>query len=114
MEAATHGVPAVAYREAGGVAESIVHEQTGMLVDGGLEDFAQALDAVLSDPVHRDRLGESARIRSEEFTWAATTASFADVLGGVAAKGGVSVVPAPSGHVEHHGGQTSGVDQLSP
>ena len=69
MEAATHGVPAVAYREAGGVAESIVHEQTGMLVDGDLEDFAQALDAVLSNPAHRDRLGESARIRSEEFTW---------------------------------------------
>jgi glycosyltransferase involved in cell wall biosynthesis len=114
MEAATHGVPAVAYREAGGVAESIVHEQTGMLVDGDLEDFAQALDAVLSNPAHRDRLGESARIRSEEFTWAATTASFADVLGEVAAKGGVSVVPAPSGHVEHHGGRTRGVDQLSP
>ncbi|HPE11775.1 MAG TPA: glycosyltransferase, partial [Actinomycetota bacterium] len=114
MEAATHGVPAVAYREAGGVAESIVHEQTGMLVDGDLEDFAQALDAVLSNPAHRDRLGESARIRSEEFTWAATTASFADVLGEVAAKGGVSVVPAPSGHVEHHGGRNRGVDQLSP
>jgi hypothetical protein len=83
-------------------------------VDGDLEDFAQALDAVLSNPAHRDRLGESARIRSEEFTWAATTASFADVLGEVAAKGGVSVVPAPSGHVEHHGGRTRGVDQLSP
>jgi glycosyltransferase involved in cell wall biosynthesis len=114
MEAATHGVPAVAYREAGGVAESIVHEQTGVLVDGGVEEFAQALDAVLSDPGHRDRLGESAAVRSEEFTWAATTASFAEVLGDVAAKGGVSVVPAPSGHVEHHGGRHSGVDQLSP
>ena len=77
MEAATHGVPAVAYREAGGVAESIVHEQTGCWWTATWEDFAQALDAVLSNPAHRDRLGESARIRSEEFTWAATTASFA-------------------------------------
>ncbi|MBK6763714.1 MAG: glycosyltransferase family 4 protein [Micrococcales bacterium] len=34
MEAATHGVPAVAYRDAGGVGESIQHETTGLLVDG--------------------------------------------------------------------------------
>ncbi len=36
MEAATHGVPSVAYRAASGVAESIVDHETGLLVDGGV------------------------------------------------------------------------------
>ncbi|MEI2641943.1 MAG: glycosyltransferase [Candidatus Nanopelagicales bacterium] len=43
MEAATHGVPAVAYRDAGGVSESILDGTTGVLVTGDEQDFAQAL-----------------------------------------------------------------------
>jgi glycosyltransferase involved in cell wall biosynthesis len=115
MEAATHGVPAVAYRDAGGVGESIQHETTGLLVDGDVLDYARALDNLLSDPVRARHMGEEARKRAEEFTWAATAKAFAAVLSdvaGVAPGGRVTVVPAPSGHVEH--APTTRTDQLSP
>lgn len=102
MEAATHGVPAVAYRDAGGVVESIVDDHTGLLVDGGVPEFAQAIDAMLSDPQRAVELGATAKTRAEGFTWASTSESFAAVLAEVATQGGrISVVPAPSGHVEH-------------
>ncbi|MEZ5157384.1 MAG: glycosyltransferase family 4 protein [Candidatus Nanopelagicales bacterium] len=116
MEAATHSVPTVAYRDAGGVAESIVDGRTGVLVDGGVEQFAQALGHLLSQETTRNEMGQAAQQRAEYFTWAATTKEFADVLTEVAGgstNGEVSVVPAPSGHVEHqaHGAPT---DQASP
>lgn len=100
MEAATHGVPAVAYSSAGGVAESIVDGHTGLLVDGGVEDFAMALDVLLTDSRRRQRMGRAARERTESFTWAATAQSFADVLAEVSGDR-VPVVPAPSGHIDH-------------
>jgi len=103
MEAATHAVPSVAYRQAGGVAESIVHGETGMLVDGEVEDYASMLGELLDDAALRARLGGQARSRAEEFTWAATAKAFAAVLSDVSTRvSRVRVVPAPSGHVEHH------------
>jgi glycosyltransferase involved in cell wall biosynthesis len=101
MEAATHGIPTVAYRDAGGVAESIVDQHTGLLVDGDVVQFAQALDVVLSDAVRRDQLGAAARDRTEQFNWASTSELFADVLSTVAHEGRIAVVPAASGYVEH-------------
>jgi len=104
MEAATHGVPTVAYRNAGGVAESIVDGRTGLLVDGGPVEFATALDRLICDPVAAGSLGEQARRRAEEFTWAHTAEAFAAVLSRVtAASTGdkIAIVPAPSGHVAH-------------
>ncbi len=115
MEAATHGVPAVAYRDAGGVRESIQHGRTGVLVDGDVLDYAQALDDLLSDPARVHVMGAAAQRRAEEFTWAATAKAFAAVLSDVAgdaAGGKVTVVPAPSGHVEHV--LTARTDQVSP
>jgi len=115
MEAATHGVPAVAYRAAGGVTESIVDGTTGVLVDGGVSDYTRALGALLADPEELSRMGTQARARTEEFTWAATAEAFAEVLAGATgnATPQVSVVPAPSGHVEHHH-PADQWDQLSP
>lgn len=101
MEAATHGVPAVAYADAGGVAESIVDGQTGVLVSGDETDFARALDSVLESEVARTQMGRAARDRAEQFTWAATANAFAAVLREVSGDQ-VPVVPAPSGHVAHH------------
>lgn len=100
MEAATHAVPAVAYSSAGGVAESILDGRTGMLVDGDVQDYARALDEVLTDSAQRTRMGQAARERAETFTWAATAQSFADVLAEVSGDR-VPVVPAPSGHIDH-------------
>lgn len=116
MEAATHGVPSIAYREAGGVAESIQHDQTGLLVDGGFEEFAEVLGRLLECPETRAGLGQRARARAEEFTWAATANAFAAVLGEVSDRvSRVRVVPGPSGHIEHHASApTDRLDQLSP
>jgi glycosyltransferase involved in cell wall biosynthesis len=115
MEAATHGVPAVAYRSAGGVTESIVDGTTGVLVDGDVTDFASAIDAVLADPEAMNRMGSAARERTEQFTWAGTAEAFAEVLARATGQKSpnVSVAPAPSGHVEHQRPDEQW-DQLSP
>ena len=115
MEAATHGVPTVAYRSAGGVTESIVDGATGVLVDGDVVDFARALGSLLNDQPAIIRMGAAARERSEQFTWAATAEAFAEVLASATGQSTphVSVAPAPSGHVEHHRPDDAW-DQLSP
>jgi glycosyltransferase involved in cell wall biosynthesis len=113
MEAATHGVPAVAYREAGGVRESIEHWGTGLIVEGDQIEFAQAISCLLEDDRQRRAMGERARERSQRFTWAQTARSFAEVLSAASATdGSVEVAPTPSGHVEH--GEPNVRDQLSP
>lgn len=80
MEAASLGVPAVAYAEAGAVRESIIHEQTGLLVAGGEGDFAAALDRVLSDAEARERWGSQAQRRSQDFSWDTSALAFEAVL----------------------------------
>jgi glycosyltransferase involved in cell wall biosynthesis len=79
-EAASHGVPAVAYATAGGVAESIVPGVTGLLVGDNLDEFVTAAGSLLDQPQLRHRLGEAARARSMEFSWATTGAAFLTVL----------------------------------
>ncbi|MGA1503342.1 MAG: glycosyltransferase, partial [Candidatus Nanopelagicales bacterium] len=80
MEAASRGVPAVAYAEAGGVNESIVHGETGILVNGDERDFVEAIDHIISDGDLRVRLGERARRRSLDFSWDASALAFESVL----------------------------------
>lgn len=80
MEAASRGVPAVAYADAGGVAESVEDGITGVLVDGGEAEFAAALDALLTDESRRISMGERARARSTQFSWDASAKKFEDVL----------------------------------
>jgi glycosyltransferase involved in cell wall biosynthesis len=99
VEAATYGVPAVAYRSAAGVAESIVDGETGLLVEGGPAEFTEALRSLLCDDGLRERLGAGSRIRASEFSWQTTANAFATVLGEVVAgRPPVSAMdPAPSG-----------------
>ncbi len=112
LEAAGHGVPAVGYRAAGGVAESIVDGRTGILVDGAEPEFTAALAALLGDPLLRKEYGEQARERSGTFGWADTAAAFAAVIesavsdrehaqvrNGLALDGGRRGVVAPGMHV---------------
>ncbi len=80
VEAAAHGVPAVAYRSAGGVAESISHGETGVLVEDSIDDFVDAVGVLLSDAALRERMGAAARQRAQQFTWDTTAASFVIVL----------------------------------
>ncbi len=80
LEAAMHGTPSVAFRSAGGLAESVLHGQSGLLVgdeDGSLQT---ALGRLLSDDELRRRLGTGARAHAESYTWDATTAAFRTTL----------------------------------
>ncbi|MGH3739041.1 MAG: glycosyltransferase family 4 protein [Micromonosporaceae bacterium] len=79
MEAAAHGVPTVAYRYAGGVAESIVDGATGVLV-GDQEEFTDAVSRLLADRARRTTMGEAARERALTFGWANSLKAFAELL----------------------------------
>ena len=99
MEAAGYGVPAVAYRSAGGVTESIVDHVTGLLADD-LDGLTEAVRDLLTDPGRRRRLGSSAAARADEFAWDTTARLFAKVL--AEATGRPSPVTAvPQAHVHH-------------
>jgi glycosyltransferase involved in cell wall biosynthesis len=82
-EAAAHHVPAVAYRAAGGVAESIRDGASGLLVDGGPAEFTEALRRLLTDDALRARLSEGAAARARDLSWQRTADAFAAVLGEV-------------------------------
>ena len=69
LEAATHGIPAVAGRS-GGAAEAVLHEQTGLVCEAGNPDgLADAVLSLLDDEELRRRLGDYARARSAGFLW---------------------------------------------
>lgn len=79
LEAAVQGTPTVAYRYAGGVAESVVDGVTGLLA----ADEAQLLAltrTLLTDEVQRNELGRRAAIRAAGFDWSATTNVVESVL----------------------------------
>ncbi|MFO7709659.1 MAG: glycosyltransferase [Desulfobacterales bacterium] len=66
IEAAQHGLPAVASR-LGGIPEVVAHGRTGLLVPpGDSEALAGAMLALATDPGLRARLGETARSEYEE------------------------------------------------
>ena len=84
MEAASHGVPTVAFDDAGGLSESVVEGVTGRLVPD-LDAFTQATQQLLSDDTARHRMGAAARDRALTFLWGASAASFGEVLQGAVA-----------------------------
>lgn len=92
MEAASRGVPAVAYADAGGVTESIVDGRTGLLVHGDETAFTEALDALLTDSGRRAAMGAHARERSEEFSWDSSARGFERIL-----RDEVDAAPEPRG-----------------
>jgi glycosyltransferase involved in cell wall biosynthesis len=66
LEAMACGLPVVA-ANAGGAAEAVVHEQTGILLDGGgAEQAAVAIERLLADPALRGRMGAAGRARVRE------------------------------------------------
>ena len=79
MDAASHGVPTVAYHGAGGLSESIEDDRTGLLVYD-LDAMAAAVSRLLSDQLQRDTLGAAAREHARRFTWEGTTSSWEDLL----------------------------------
>jgi glycosyltransferase involved in cell wall biosynthesis len=79
VDAASHGVPTVAYHGAGGLSESIEDGRTGLLVHD-LDAMVAAVSLLLSDQVLRDTLGDAARAHAGRFTWEGTTTSWEDLL----------------------------------
>jgi O-antigen/teichoic acid export membrane protein len=78
MEAALCETPSVALR-VGGLAESIVDGETGLLADDGPALVAQ-VRRVVEDRELRERLGHSARARAQTFTWDRTAQETLSVL----------------------------------
>jgi len=81
VEAAAHGTPSVAFRSAGGVSEAILDGRTGTLVDDEL-DFLRAVRRLLRDTERRTEMGRAGRLYAQGFTWTASGAAFADLIGG--------------------------------
>jgi glycosyltransferase involved in cell wall biosynthesis len=79
VEAGMHQTPTVAFRSAGGVQESLVDGETGLLADDEA-DFTHALGRLLDDPALRDQLGVAADKHARSFTWEASQSQFAEVL----------------------------------
>jgi glycosyltransferase involved in cell wall biosynthesis len=74
VEAAAHGVPSIAYRSAGGLAESIDHGHTGLLVDD-LPELISTTRELLHDRQHRTALGDAAREHVAGFSWRTASTS---------------------------------------
>ena len=83
MEAASHGVPSVAYRAAGGVAESIVEGRTGLLADD-FDDFAAQVDGLLADERRRTEMGLAGVAWAGKFSWGQSIGEFESLVRDVA------------------------------
>ncbi len=79
VEAGLHQTPVVAFRAAGGVRESLVDGETGLLADDQA-GFTGALGQLLSDQQLRARMGEAAQRHAASFTWEASQDAFASHL----------------------------------
>ncbi len=79
VEAASHQVPTIGYRSAGGLAESVVDDVTGILVDD-LDGFTDAIAALLDDAETRQRMGLAAARRAGQFHWEAAVEEWAELL----------------------------------
>jgi len=85
MEAADRGTPSAALA-VGGLPESIVDGQTGVLADTP-QELASAVGSLVAQPERRRALGEAARARARGFTWDATARANLTVLERSAAEG---------------------------
>ncbi len=81
MEAAAHGVPSVAYRSAGGVGESIVDGETGLLAND-FDDFVRNVDLLLSADDRRVEMGAVGQARARTFGWDRSVDAFEGLLRG--------------------------------
>jgi glycosyltransferase involved in cell wall biosynthesis len=81
VEAGLHETPSVAFRGAGGVAESIHDGQTGLLAhEDDVEHFVELTRTLLATPRLREQLGRNAAEFAAYFTWEQTSKSFAGLI----------------------------------
>ena len=81
IEAAACARPVVV-GDSGGARESLVHEETGLLVDGtDPEEVADAISSLLADPAYASQLGKAGRARVErDHTWSGAATRLAGWL----------------------------------
>src|SRR3954452_6012348 len=89
MEAATCGTPSAALR-IGGLPESVVDGETGLLADDG-PGLVSAVQRLVADDDLGARMGAAARERAATFTWERTAQETLDVLEAAAARPRVSL-----------------------
>lgn len=77
IEAAQHGVPTVGYRDAGGLRDSIIDGETGVLV-GSESEFKQVARMLIDDP--QPHLSTASQKWSQRFSWTETGRRFAGLL----------------------------------
>ncbi len=84
IEAAACGIPTIAYR-IDGVVDAIIENHTGCFVaKGNIEELAQAMERLGSDPDMSRNLGEAARRRAVEgFSSSAVSAAWLAFYGSV-------------------------------
>lgn len=85
VEAGLHGTPSVAFSFAGGVTESIVDDETGLLADDVTQMSTQVSD-LLMDAALREKYGENARRHAKSFSWENTTLQLEAALGQAVAR----------------------------
>ncbi len=78
MESAARGTPSAALR-VGGLPESIVDGETGLLADSATE-LSEVASQVIQEPERLAQLGENARARAKTFTWERTASENLTVL----------------------------------
>jgi D-inositol-3-phosphate glycosyltransferase len=79
LESAASGTPVIGYRGTG-LVESIADGESGTLVDSREpRDWAIVASSLLDDAARLERLGISARVHAEGFTWATAAASLLGV-----------------------------------
>ena len=66
MEAMACGLPFVAYN-APGFDELIDNKENGILVDGGVKEFASALQSLIKSQALREKIGQNAIKKAREF-----------------------------------------------
>ena len=89
VEAAASGTPTVAYR-VGGLKESVVDGETGILVDDE-QEFVYAVRLLVEDPELRNRLGQAALARARSQSWEVSARRTLEIL---AREAGISPVSA--------------------
>jgi glycosyltransferase involved in cell wall biosynthesis len=77
LEAMACGVPVVAWRD-GGLQETVVDGESGYLVSDAVT-FRQRVRLLVHDAQRRQRFGDAARARAEQFSWQRTVAAMEHV-----------------------------------
>ena len=90
IEAALCGTPSAALA-VGGLPESIVDGETGVLADDEAE-LTERVRTLLADPAARERMGDAAEHRARGFTWESSARAYLDVISQAAGAGRTAFV----------------------